>query len=169
MSVHSTAINVEIEAALLPLLGEPLTDMWRYAGFQRFEFGVQRPAEKGAKGVTHSDWGFVVGCDWQISGPDGVIVSAADFGNESRTDDRAYPFYKLLADQPPVLQKLEAEANGALRFEFSGDYLLEVTPEDTAGDDEPSTLEHWLFLPRDRRKTRYTLYGDGLERWRSKA
>lgn len=162
-------MKAEIEAALQPLLGEPLTDMWRYAGFQRFEFGVQRPTRKGTKGMTHSDWGFVVGCDWRISGPDGVIVSAADFGEERRTDERARPFYRLLADQPPVLQKLEAEVTGALRFEFSGAYLLEVTPEDTSDDDESSMTEHWIFLPRDRRKSRFTFDSDGLERWRSNA
>lgn len=29
--------------AMSPILGEPLSDMWRYGEFQRFEFGAQKP------------------------------------------------------------------------------------------------------------------------------
>ena len=32
-----------IELALGELVGLPLSDMWRYAGCQKFEFGEQRP------------------------------------------------------------------------------------------------------------------------------
>jgi len=71
----------EIEQALRPIIGEPLTAMWRYAGNQKFEFGVQRPC-KNRKGeeITRADLGLVVSCHWRMDAPDGGYISSEDYG-----------------------------------------------------------------------------------------
>ncbi len=50
-----------IEQRLQPLIGEPLSSMYRYAEHQAFPFGVQHPC-KNDKGedATHADWGFML-------------------------------------------------------------------------------------------------------------
>ncbi len=73
----------EIEAALQPLVGESLSDMMRYGGCQKFEFGKQLP-KKNRKGedVAVGEWGLVVSCDWRIKRSNEIIVSCDDFGPE---------------------------------------------------------------------------------------
>jgi hypothetical protein len=151
----------QIEAALHPLIGEPLTDMWRYAGCQKFEFGLQRPAKnRSGQEITRSDLGLVVSCHWRISGPAGHVVSSADFGpKESRRDTLAGPFYQLLEDAPPVVEALEASDDGALCLRMTSGYTVEVLP--TAGI-EPED-EQWRFMPKDQEQVHVVLFGDGLE------
>lgn len=150
----------QIEEALQPLIGEPLTDMWRYAGCQKFEFGVQRPMQNTrGEECTRADLGFVVSCDWRINGPEGYIVSSADFGPEgSRRDPPAEPFYDLLGDTPPVVEALEVNDEGALLFRMTSGYTLEVLP---SADIEPHD-EHWRLMPKDREQEHIVLFGEGL-------
>jgi hypothetical protein len=160
-------MKAEIEAILKPLLGEPLTDMWRYAGFQRFEFGEQRRShDSKADAAPVGDWALIAGCAWRITGPMGVVVSSANFGESGRTDKDAAPFYRLLKREPPVVEALEANAAGAIRLQLTAGYLLEIEPEGAEWDDEPPSEEYWLFHPRDKRKIRTILYHDGLFRSR---
>lgn len=151
----------EIEAALQPLIGQPLSDMWRYAGCQKFEFGVQRPA-KNRKGqdVKRADWGLVVSCDWRVMGPEGHVVSSDDFGpGRSRRDEQAKPFYELIHTDPPVVEGIEANTGGALRIRMSQGYTLDVQPETDSGSDD----EQRRFLPRDPQQKYFVLWGDGIE------
>ena len=143
--------------------------MWRYAWFQRFEFGAQRPA-KNRKGeaITMSDWTLVAGCYWRITGPDGEkVVSSADFGpGESRRDEKAYPFYGMLHREPLVVEAVEADERGELRIRLSQGYLLKVSPDDEPQPDpRQSDYEQWLFLPRDGRRRRFDFSAEGLS-WR---
>jgi hypothetical protein len=153
-------MNQQIEAALQPLIGEPLTDMWRYAGCQKFEFGVQRLIQNDdGEEIRRADLGFVVSCAWRIDGPEGCVVSSADFGPEgSRRDTPAEPFYQLLDEAPPVVEALEVSDEGALLFRMTPGYRLEVLP--SAGL-EPND-EHWRFMPGGPAKDHVVLWGDGL-------
>jgi hypothetical protein len=153
-------MKVEIEKTLHPLIGEPLSDMWRYAGHQKFEFGIQRPC-KNRKGehITIADWGFVVAGDWRITGPEGYIVSSDDFGPKgSRRDEKAYPFYEMLGTAPPIVESIEAEEDGSVRFCMTGGYTLDVLP-----DREPEA-EQWRFMPKDGRKRQFVITSEGIER-----
>lgn len=150
-----------IETALRPLLGEPLTDMWRYAGSQKFEFGVQRRRRNNQdEEYTSADWGLVVSCAWSIAGPEGCIVSSDQFGPQlGRRDQRAKPFYELLATGPPVVESIEADEEGALVIQMSGGYILAVQPE---ADIDPMD-EQWRLMPPDGEQSHLVLWGDGLE------
>jgi len=145
--------------ALEPLIGEPLTYMFRYAGYQKFEFGIQRPA-KNRKGeaITVADLGFVVACPWRITGPEGCIVSSADFGpDRERRDAGASGFYHLVGADPPFVEAVEVDEDGTLRFVLSAGYTIYVEPEIYEPDDE-----QWRFMQRDRRRKQIVMGGDGL-------
>lgn len=149
----------EIEKTLRPLVGKPLSDMWRYAGLQKFEFGVQRP-HKNRKGqdVTWADWGLVVACAWRITGRARPVVASADFGpGRSRHDEQALPFYTGLATAPPIVEAIEAAANGSLRISLSHEYLLEVHT------DGETDSEQWRFMPRDRRRRHFVVVGENIQ------
>ena len=120
----------ELERALQPLIGEPLSDMSRFAGMQMFEFGIQRPC-KNRKGqdITLADQRLHVSCYWCVSSSEGTIISCEDFDpNGSRRDARAYPFYNMLESNPPIVEVLEADEAGTLRLYLSGGYSLIVRP-----------------------------------------
>lgn len=153
-------MKAEIEQALHPLLGEPLSNMWRYAGCQKFEFGVQRP-HKNRKGqtVTWADWGLVVTCAWCIRGPEGVIVSSDDFGpGRSRRDEKAYPFYDMLHDDPPIVETIVAGEDGTVHIQMTRGYTLDVRPK--GGPD----TEEWRFMPPDQRRRHFVITSEGIER-----
>jgi len=154
-------MKMQAEAALRPLIGEPLTDMWRYAGCQKSEFGVQRPAKnRQGEEITLAELGLVVSCDWRILGPEGCVVSSDDFGHgESRRDTHAHPFYELIHRAPPVVEEIKADDEGGLRIEMSAGYSLEVVP--SLGI-EPED-EQWRFIPGDKEQGHLVLWGDGLE------
>ncbi len=165
-------MKAEIEQRLQALIGEPLSDMWRYAGYQKFEFGVRRPC-KNRKGqdITRSDWGLVVGGDWRITGSQGYIVSSDDFDPvrsisqiiekaestsedsrdlpsvantiSTRRDEAASEFYRILSDTFPLVESIEADEDGSLRISMTAGYILEILASG-ANDGE-----RWRFLPKD--------------------
>ncbi len=149
------------------LIGEPLSDMYRFAGIQVFEFGVQRPG-KNRKGeeITFADRRLHVSCRWCITGPEGNIVSSMDFGpNRSRHDERASPFYEMLESEPPVVEALKADESGAIVLRMSRGYTLEVQPDE--GEDTQIPVEHsneqWRFLPKDKRRHHLVITSRGIE------
>jgi hypothetical protein len=153
------SLAAEIEAVLGPLVGEPLTGMWRYAGYQRFEFGPQRPA-KNRKGedITMSDLALVVGCTWSVTGPSGVVLSSADFlPDGTRRDEGASEFYDFLRADPLIVEVVEASESGALRIGMSRGYELYVE-----ADLEDEEDEQWRLMQGPEPATHGTLYGHRL-------
>ena len=159
--LRSAEIKKAVEQALQPIVGEPLTDMWRYAGCQKFEFGVQRPAKNDdGEEITLADWGLVVSCDWSVSGPAGRVVSSDDFGpGRRRRDKRAHPFYDSLRTEPPVVECIEADEEGALFIQMGRRILLTVRPDPKIGGID----EQWRFMPKDKAERHFVLCGDGIE------
>jgi len=152
----------EIGRTLEPLIGEPLSDMFRFAGIQAFEFGVPRPC-KNHKGqdITLADQGLHISCHWCISGPEGTIVSSEDFGPDGRRhDEQAHPFYDTLKSNPPVVEVVVVDEAGALRLCLSGGYSLTVLPQELSND---SDEEQWRFLPKDEEQRHLVLTQQGIE------
>lgn len=150
----------EIEAALGPLIGEPLTDMWRYAGCQKFEFGVQRPMNnKRGEDTSMADWGLVVECGWRITGPEGPVVSSDDFSPDGRRDEGAYPFYDQVHTDSPVVEDIAVADDGAFRIRMSRGFTLEVQPAADAGPQD----EQWRLMSPDKQARHFVLWGDGIE------
>lgn len=150
----------QVEAAFQSLVGEPLTDMWRYAGCQKFEFGEQKPSiNSDGEEITVADLGLVVSCDWSVTGPAGAVVSSADFGpREARRDTGAHPFYDLLATSPPVVEAIAVDDHGLLHIRMSDGYALEVQPD---ADFEPHD-EQWRLMLRGEPRAHVVLWGDGV-------
>lgn len=157
-------VREEIETVLKPLLGERLSDMWRAAGMQLFEIGVQRPFKnRKGKDVTRADWSLDVSCCWSISGPDGEIVSSDDFGPEqARRDDKAMPFYNLLGDPTLAITALRANDEGGIRIQMAGACVLEIWPcwEDAEPEDE-----HWRLLFKDENRRHFVVTAAGIQRY----
>jgi hypothetical protein len=134
---------ISANKAFASLIDLPLSDMWRYLGFQKFEFGEQKPhLNRKGEETTWADWSLVVNCAWRIEGPEGFVLSSGHFTPERR-DTHAHKFYESLAELPPIVEEVQVLDNGALRIKMSGGYLLAVDPN---GLDE-DTLEDWRLRP----------------------
>ncbi len=73
--------KAQIEQTLRPLVGLPLSDMGRFAGWQRFEFGPQKPfINTKEQEATKADYAIDVSCGWRIVGPEGIVVGSDDYG-----------------------------------------------------------------------------------------
>lgn len=158
------SIREEIEIVLRPLLGERLSDMWRAAGMQLFEIGVQRPC-KNHKGqdITRADMRLHISCCWDIQGPEGKIVSSDDFGpDNTRRDEAAKPFYDMLGDPVLTINAIQADDRGGITLRMSGSHTLCVRP-DWAND--YSDWEQWRFLPKNKNMRHFVIKAGGIERY----
>lgn len=142
------------------LIGLPLSDMWRYMGCQKFEFGEQKPnLNRKGEATTWADWGLVVSGNWRIEGPQGFVLSWEHCGpTPERRDDHADSFYEALDTSPPTVQSVEISEDGALRLQMSGGYLLGVDPR--AFDED--NVEEGRFMPPDDPRGDLVLDNDGL-------
>ena len=152
----------DVHKALSALIGMPLSDMIRYCGWQRFEFGEQIPAKnKRGEDVTISDWAISLNCPWRIEGPDGFSLTSEDFEPE-RHDDHAEAFYDRFESDPISVESVSVESNGALTFFFSEGFVLNAKP---ANELEPEFEEWWFFPPESGAVPSFSLGYEGL--WRS--
>ena len=140
----------QIEAALRPLIGQPLSNMWRPI-WQTFEFGEQRPfINSKGKAVTRADYALDVHspCTWRIIGPEGLIAGSGDYDqydpetgekvpafnfdepDMTPRDRRASAFFNLLADAPPIVETIEVDEIGGIRFQLTEGYVVEIIPDD---------------------------------------
>ncbi len=146
----------EIETALKPLLGQRISDMWRAAGIQFFEVGIQKPFRNSkGKEVTRADWSLDVSCCWSVTEPEGEIVSSDDFGPDgARTDEKAFPFYDMLGNPRLNITTIRAEDDGGLTVQMAGGYRLEVW---SCWNDAEPEEELWRLLPPDDDKRHFAV------------
>ena len=130
---------------LSPLVGLPLSNMWRYLGCQKFEFGEQKPhVNRKGEATTWADWALVANCRWRIQGPDAFSLTWEHFGpTPERRDDHADPFYDSLRVDPPVVESVDVEDDGGLRIGMTGGYSLAFDP----WPDGEDSSEEWRFMP----------------------
>ena len=165
MRLGATEI-LTVELALGELVGLPLTDMWRYVGFQRFEFGEQKPhLNRKGKETTSADYALVARGFWRIVGPDGFELDSDHFG-EPRTDQHALPFYESLGEEdPPRVEGVGVREDGEISVEMSRGYVLSVRPwdEEPPEDADWSAREIWRYMPPEEGpRGHLVLDGDGL-------
>ena len=158
----------EIETALRPLMGEPLSHM-RRAGFQMFEIGVQRPC-KNRKGqdITLADMSLHVSCNWYITRNGDQIVSSEDFGPGwgVRRDEKAMPFYEMLGEEEFVVTSIHADNSGGVVIQLTRGYMLQiVTDHDEAVMDTDADTEQWRLLPKDRTRRDFVVTAEGIQRY----
>lgn len=161
-----TAMKEEIERVLQPLLGEPLSDLWRIGDLQIVEFGVQRPfTNHRGKETTSADQRLHISCDcyWSIQGPSGTIVSSEDFdSNGNCRDTRAYPFYEVLASHPLTVERIVADEIGSACFYLSDGYSLTLQSNRCSSNLEEDK-EQWRFLPKDEENSHLVVNQKGID------
>jgi len=144
--------------ALSALVGLPLSDMFRYAGCQKFEFGEQKPhLNRKGEEMTRADWGLVASCHWRIQGPSGFLLTWEDF-TPARRDDHAMAFYGSLKSDPPVVESVEVEEDGGLRIGMTCEYSLALDPSNY--DEE--YFEDWRFMPPTDEPRGHLVLGEDL-------
>jgi hypothetical protein len=159
-------LQEEVETTLQPLLGQPLSDMWRAAGMQIFEIGVQRPCKnRRGQEITRADWSLHVSCCWYIMGPKGDIVSSSDFGPDgSRRDEQAKPFYGMLGDPALTIITLQSDGYGGINLGMSGGYNLAIWPpweNEADREGQETDEEQWRLLSRHSNMRHFVILAHG--------
>lgn len=135
-----------VNLAFAKLIGLPLTNMFRYVGVQRFEFGEQQKwVTRKGKETTRAYWALNASCGWRITGPGSFTLCSDHFGpEEAKGDDHAEPFYALIhSDSPPTLEAVTVGLDGGLECSLSQGYTLTLwrSPKEDPRD------EQWGLLP----------------------
>lgn len=141
-SIEMIIEKAQIEEVLHSLVGLPLSYMGRFVGWQRFEFGPQKPfINKKGQEATKADYAIHVACGWRIVGLEGIIVGSDDYGPGSeRHDDQGKPFFRMLAQSSPVVESVSADDVGSVHLALTGGYRLDVLPMGAI------QAEQWIFL-----------------------
>ncbi len=165
-----------IKSALAPLVGLPLWSAGRAADLQWFQFGEQHVvvAQLGkAKGSerTVGDYSLHVQCAWRIAGPAGVVVASRDRyvpAGDPETDSPDWTW-----DQPGAnrcderiaawchskaytVRSVAADILGGLSLVLSGDFALDVFPDDSLDG------EYWRLLRPAREGRHFVVSGGGI-------
>jgi Ankyrin repeats (3 copies) len=162
------SIQQETETVLKPLLGQPISDMWR-AGFQVFEIGVQKPC-KNRKGqdITRADRSLHVFCDWKVVFNNSIVFGSHDLRPwpDEHNDAHANPFYNILGEPELTIMAIRADNRGNLWFQTTGGYTLhiETDPQDTIWEPDDDT-EQWRYLPADRDAHHFVITARGIQRY----
>lgn len=145
--------------AFMALVGLPLTDMWRYFGCQKFEFGEQKPQiNSRGEETTWADWGLVACAAWTMTGPE-VFELSSDHFEPERRDGHASEFYQSLDVNPPAVEQVQVLSDGALSISLTGGYHLSL--QGIPPNEEK--FEAWRLMPPDEEpRGHLTLDRDGL-------
>ena len=146
-----------IEAILAPIVGEPLTDMWK-AGGQYFEFGKQLPfTNRCGRAATRSALrlkAVAPGGSWIVTRSSELVVGSDDCVLRRRFFDRktpprdparrhrwrvAHDFFKRVSKGDLQVLSLKAEDTGSLRIELEDGYALSIFSTSA------TALEFWYF------------------------
>jgi hypothetical protein len=144
MPPEQNAFQIRTARALTSLVGLPLSDMWR-AGFQIFEFGVQRPhLNHRGEEVTRADYALHVSCPWRVLSPAGLALGSGDYESPGRgpRHHRARAFFEQMDAGLLTVEGVEVDASGGPRLQLGKGYLLEIVPMTSVG-----AREHWRLLP----------------------
>ena len=125
MITLSPAEHVLVKDAFSLLVGEPLSDMWRYAGYQVFEFGEQVP-EVNTKGVEITRGMLsLTSLYWKLRGPNRFSLGSRNFGSSGRRDGHAEGFYGMVEAGALTVETLDVSELGAISLGMSGGFSLD--------------------------------------------
>lgn len=102
---------------LQPIVGEPLSDMWRGLG-QIFEFGEQRPdINRRGQAITRGDFSLkFISADWRIVQAGRLILGSTDHYDEERFYDSEEPLIRPYDDEARSLIREFFESVRASKF-----------------------------------------------------
>jgi hypothetical protein len=151
-----------IQQALTPLVGLPLRSVGRTAILLWLDFGEMHEVAGHAGGTkTVGDWAIQVQCSWRLCRRGRIEVAYRDYyfspegdalddwvtPGKSRFDHIAQVLSSKFETSPPVVRSFTTDDVGGFSLALSGDYRLDVFPDDSNSDDYS---EHWhwrLFAP----------------------
>ena len=129
------------------LVGQPLSEMWRYANFQRFEFGTQYSFinRKGEK-AKRSDLLLDVSCQWLITHNKIELLSASDYvnGKSARAIEASW-FFNVLKNDPPCVTAVYVNEKEDLTIELDHGFILYILPA-TQKISAVDKDEQWCFM-----------------------
>jgi hypothetical protein len=156
---NSTTMSITVQDALTPLVGIPMRSIGRAANLLWLHFGRMRdvPAQDGAM-KSVGEWAVHIQCPWRICRSGQIVVAYHDYyykpdGNplnddwdshgKSRFDFVARGLITEFETTPPTVASVTPDDVGGFSLRFSGEYRLDVFPDDSQG-----SSEHWrIFQP----------------------
>ncbi len=169
-------LKEQIEQAMKPIMGMPLSQACRALNMEMFSFGGLRESVTplGKTGLV-GEYALHIQCPWRVVGPEGIVVASGDrnypedensdwqdFDSdgpslcEARIDEWLQPH----KDLPLTVESVTADRLGGFRLELSQGYMLEVFPTDSLRGEYS---EHWrLFRPSC--ENHFVVTGHGVEK-----
>ena len=156
MSDDALNTRRQVEAALSPLVGLPLSGSHRAADLSVFKFGALRPVPGGEVG----DFALHVACPWRVDGPYGIITGRAElfeaidpertyaddfdcYSEPNLQDMRMEAWLAAGPDGRRTVSGVEADDFGGVTLNFEGGFALRLFPMTTR-------RECWrVFVPGD--------------------
>lgn len=75
----------------------------------------------------------------------------------NRRDERITALVATWANDPPIVEAVEADAVGSLRISLTPQYTLDLFPSDSLEG------EHWRLLPNSPKRDHFVVTGKGIE------
>jgi hypothetical protein len=171
----------EIEQTLKVLVGMPLWGSHRAADLQVFKFGKQIPSisratnRRPVEAVVIGEYALHAQCPWRIVQGVAISVASGDLyyaaGDDpykdheefdwdeqpSRRDERISTLFTAWADNPPIVESVEADRVGSLHISLTQRYILDVFPSNSLEG------EHWRLLPNSPKRDHFVVTGRGIE------
>ncbi len=164
----------EIEYHLNSLIGEPLISASRAASMQMFGFGnwVDDPEEEARK---VGEYAVHLQCTWRITSTNKIFVGRNDMYYPSgdyeiepenwnwdviganKCDEKTNELIKQHVDCPLIVEKITADEFGSLNLQFSGNFRLEIFPDDSL------PKEFWRFFKPTNEENHFVVGGNGIE------
>jgi len=171
----------EIEKALSVLIGQPFWKASRATDMEMLHFGERHPSttKKGAP-IEYGEYALHIQCAWRITHLDEIVVGRNDLyyppdGSfefpegvkwnidlKNMRDVRMKAFMQEHADSPLVVTSIEAHRAGAVSIFFTGDYVLELFPDNSSnGYKEDNNMEEWRFM--NGRNDHFVVMANGIQ------
>ena len=144
-------MKLAIQAALRPLVGQPLWAAGRAASIAWFQFGGRHTVSDGRSGTKEvGSYAIHLDCPWTWTRPWGDVVADHNSGDDELTE---------LALLPVAVRNIAAEDDASVRITFDDSSVLTVQPEPDA-----DTEEYWRFFEPFRETPHFVVGPGGVER-----
>jgi hypothetical protein len=146
-----------IQQALTPLVGLPLRSVGRDSILLWLHLGEMHEVVAGGGGTKIvGDWAIQVQCSWRLCRRGRIEVAYRDYyfspkgdalddwitPGKSRFDHLAQVLSCQFETSPPLVLSFTTDDVGGFSLALSGDYRLDVFPDDSSSDDYSG---HWLW------------------------
>ncbi len=173
MTILADRITVELQV----LIGEPMSDCWRAADMQIFEFGpMHKFINREGEEVEHSDLSLHVQCPWRIVDavqimfgyddlhrPADKNTSLDDFDwdkDDSVLDVVQRNWFAKRRTAPLHVVNVTGDIYGGFRITLEQDVVLEALPCDSRRGEYS---EHWRLLGHRSDGSHFVVTGYGIE------